>query len=139
MKRKLMYLPVVLAAATGFVAAQGAVKLSSVSFAPQQTQKPADVTLTGCVTQGSAPSVFILDNAKMNASDQKEKGKVYLLVPEGEDLGLAHHVNHEVSVTGIADSKPAPPAGQKVVEKDLPKFSAKSLVMIADKCQVAAR
>lgn len=140
MKVRLMYLLVAFVAAGALGAAQGALKLGAPTFLPQDPQTPKpDIMLTGCVTQGSAPAVFILDNAKVNPGDQKEKGKVYLLVPDMEDLALSKQVNHEVTVTGVPEAKPAPTVGQKIVEKELPKFSAKSLVLVADKCQGTTR
>lgn len=122
-----------LAVATTLVAAQAPKE--------QAKQQPAEVSVTGCVTQGSGPTVFILDNARMNAKDMNEKGKTYLLVAGTEDLMLRSHVNHEVTVTGTAESKmaPVPPAGQKINEKELPKFTAKSLTQVSDTCTTTAR
>jgi hypothetical protein len=134
MKRFAIGLLASLAVAT-LVAAQEQTK-------PTTDQKnPADVTVTGCVTQGSSPTVFILDNARMNPRDTNEKAKSYVLVAATEDLGLARHLNHQVSVTGIAEAKmaPPPPAGQKPAEKDLPKLTAKSLTQVADTCTPASR
>jgi hypothetical protein len=133
--------------ATGLLASL--VVAGSIVFAQEQAKpatadqqkNPPDVTVTGCVTQGSGPTVFILDNARMNPRDQNEKAKSYLLVAATEDLGLARHLNHQVSVTGIAEVKmpPPPPAGQKPAEKDLPKLTAKSLTQVADTCTPASR
>ena len=135
MKRFATGLLASLAVATSLIAAQEPPK-------PADPQKaPPDVTLTGCVTQGSGPTIFILDNARMNPRDQNEKGKAYLLVAATEDLGFARQLNHQVSVTGIAEVKAAPPpaAGQKPTEKDLPKLTAKSLTQVADTCTPSTR
>jgi hypothetical protein len=136
MKRFAMGLLASLAVATTLVAAQQQAKPAT----PDQ-KNPPEVSVTGCVTQGSGPTVFILDNARMNPRDQNEKAKSYLLVAATEDLGLAKHLNHQVSVTGIAEVKmpPTPPAGQKPAEKDLPKLTAKSLTQVADTCTPAGR
>ena len=136
MKRVAMGLLASLVVATTVIAAQEQAKPP----AADQT-KPADVTITGCVTQGSSPTTFILDNARMNPRDQNEKAKSFLLVASTEDLGLAKHLNHQVSVTGSADTKMAPPtpAGQKPAEKDLPKLTAKSVTQVADTCTPASR
>ncbi len=122
-----------LVVATSIVAAQA-------SQTPAQQMKPMEVTITGCVTQGSGPSVFILDNARANAKDTNEKGKTYLLVA-AEDVSFRNHVNHEVTVTGAAESKvaPVPPAGQKVSEQDLPKLTATSVTMVAETCTPLSR
>jgi hypothetical protein len=143
MKRTALSLLGCLTVASGLVFAQGTPPPQQ----PQQQQNPPaqdkqqkpDVTLTGCVTQGSSPTVFILDNARLNVDDRGEKGKIYMLVSAAEDLNFAKHLNHEVSVTGTADQKTmaTPATGQKVEEKDLPKLSAKSLISVADKCSTA--
>src|SRR5688500_16496590 len=60
MKRSLFGLIGSLALASTLVAAQGTAQQP-----PTETQKPVDVVLTGCIIQGSAPTIFILDNAKV--------------------------------------------------------------------------
>jgi hypothetical protein len=135
MKRLVISMLGSLAVATTLVAAQNQPK-------PQTPpNNPSDVTLTGCVTQGSSPTVFLLGNARMNAHDTNEKGKDYVLVAATEDLSFKTHLNHEVTVTGNAEMKAAviPPAGQKANEKDLPKLTAKSVTEVADTCTMASR
>jgi hypothetical protein len=118
--------------ATANVAAQ--------STPAQEVPKPTEVTVTGCVIQGSAPTVFILDNARLDPQDRNEKSRTYVLLASTEDLRLRTHLNHEVRVTGLAEVKavPVPPPGQKVAEKDLPKFTAKTITMVADRCTAIA-
>jgi hypothetical protein len=101
------------------------------------TAKPADTTLTGCLIQGSSPTVFILENARKSATDKTEKGATYKLASAGEDLGFQKHLNHEVTITGASEkaaAAPASPAAGKADESSLPVLSAKSLTMVADKC-----
>src|SRR5436190_8234352 len=86
---------------------------------PKAVPAPADVTLRGCVMQGSAATVFVLDNAKKDPKSTTEKGVRYLVVPATEDLMLNAHVNHLVDIRGQVIAKPAPPAGKPVMEKDL--------------------
>jgi len=95
---------------------------------------PPDVTLTGCLVQGSTPSVFLFDNARKDLKDKAEKGVRYLVLIAGEDLDLRAHLNHEVTMTGRIELKPALPAGQKPAEKDLPTFATKNVTMVADTC-----
>ncbi len=133
MKRHVLSVIVASVFATGLVAAQG----STQQPPPQpQTQKAPEATITGCVIQGSSPTVFILEAARTNPQDRNEKVKTYVLVAGTEDLNLKNHLNHEVRVTGVAESKtpPTPPAGQKVLEKDLPTLTAQSVTMVADRC-----
>jgi len=105
---------------------------------PPTEQKPAtpEVTLTGCVIQGSSPTVFIFDNAKKDPKSTTEKGVRYVAVIAAEDVDLRKNLNHEVQMTGHIELKAAPPAGQKVEEKDLPRFSAKALTSLSDTCGV---
>ena len=102
------------------------------------TQKPAmpDVTLTGCVVQGSSPTVFLFDNAKKDPKSTTEKGVRYVAVIAAEDVDLRKNLNHEVQMTGQIELKAVPPPGQKVEEKDLPRFSVKSLTSLSDTCGV---
>ena len=149
MKRHVLGLVVGSAMATAMVAAQGTTPPPPPPNPPQQQQQPAapqqtadkDVIVTGCVLQGSAPTVFILDNARVDPEDRNEKSRTYVLVASAEDLMLRSHLNHEVRVTGLAELKtvPVPPPGQKVAEKDLPKFTAKAITMVADRCTSAPR
>lgn len=101
-----------------------------------QTQKAPEVTLTGCVIQGSAPSIYLFSGAKKNPDDPKEVGVTYMLVADSEDLNFKPHLNHSVRLTGLAEQKtpPVPPPGGKVAEKDLLKFTAKSATMVSDRC-----
>jgi len=116
--------------ASAFLAAQGATP-------PQDPPtKASDITVTGCLTQGSSPSIFVLDNAKQKVDDRTEKAQRYVIVAASEDLPLAANLNHEVNVMGSADAKAAT-AGAP--EKDLPRFSAKTVTSIADRCTSVTR
>lgn len=105
-----------------------------------QEQKAPEITLAGCVIQGSGPTVFILGNAKLNPQDKNEKVKTYVLVAEGEGVDFTRHVNHEVTLKGVAEQKaPSTVPPEKQTEKDLPRFSVKSLTMVADTCTSAGQ
>lgn len=172
MKRNVLSLVAGIAMAGTFVAAQAqqpAVPVPTVPSAPQadaprEAAKP-DVTLTGCLVQGSSPTVFILENAKSSAADAgavagastEAKGLSYLLSATAASVDLKSQVNHQVSITGVtekADARamspstssvaPAAPSGEAsasidrmLSEKDLPKLSAKSVVKIGDTCSAA--
>jgi len=100
---------------------------------PQEKTMP-ELTLTGCLIQGSTPSVFIFDNVKKDPPSATEVPVKYIVVAGTEDLNLRENLNHEVRITGTGDGRVAPPAKQKAEEKDLPKLTAKSLTSIADTC-----
>ncbi len=121
--------------------------------ATDQKQTPPEVTLTGCVVQGSSPTVFILDNAKKDPASATEKGVKYILASAVEDVDLRTHLNKEVRIVGEVDVKvkadPVTPAVTPAVtppvtptvppvpadpEKDLPKLKAKSVTMVSDTC-----
>jgi hypothetical protein len=134
MKRQLVGLACALALGTIVTAQSGS------QTPPQdEQQKLPDVTLTGCLIQGSGPTVFIFENAKAEPTNVSEKGRTFLVVETTEDLGLARHVNHEVALSGTAETKTMPPPvpGQKTPEKDLPKFQLKTLTMVAESCSAA--
>jgi hypothetical protein len=138
MKRQVIGVLASVMAASALIAAQ------SGTMPPAQSgtaKASADVTVTGCLTLGSSPAVFILDNARQKPEDKTEKAQSYVVVGAAEDLPFAANLNHEVSVTGSADAKVTtpPPAGQKATEKDMPRFSAKSITLVADRCTSATR
>lgn len=142
MKRNLLGFIVAMALATPLVAQQQQQQTPpNPQTTPDQKQQqtPKDISLTGCIVQGSQPTVFLLDNARVNAQDPNEKGKTFLIVESAQDLNVKAHLDHEVTITGKAEDKtpPTPPEGQKVAEKDLPKLQAASLTMVADRCTTA--
>jgi hypothetical protein len=113
--------------------------------AAPQKQVPPEVVLTGCIVQGSSPTVFILDNAKKEPDNANEKGVKYLLASAVEDVDLRTHLNHQVRITGEVDVKvsadpvtapPVPPTPPPPTdpEKVLPKLTAKSVTMVSDTC-----
>jgi hypothetical protein len=138
MKRQLFGLAASLAFASALVAAQAT---SKVTPQTQPQQKDHAVTLTGCLIQGSSPTVFLLDNARENPKSTMEKSKSYKLASAAEDLNFSKNLNHEVRVTGTPDQMAAatPPAGQKATEKDLPTLRAQSITSVADTCTSAGQ
>jgi hypothetical protein len=109
--------------------------------AQQTPPKPAvqEVTLTGCLVQGTTPAVFIFENARRDPKSTTEPAVKYLVLASAEDLNLRDHLNHEVRINGLPDGKIAPPTTQKVDEKDLPRLSAKSVTMVADTCTASVK
>lgn len=106
---------------------------------PQQEKTLPDVTLTGCLVQGSGPTVFIFDRARKDPKDVKEVAGKYVVVVAAEDVDLRTHLNHEIRITGTTDGRPVLPVTQKAEEKDLPKLSAKSVTMVAETCSAPVR
>lgn len=119
----------------------GASAMQQAQTPPQdpQPQKPAtqEITLTGCLIQGTTPTVFIFDKARKDPKSPTEKAVKYVVVPNAADLNLRPHLNHEVQIVGMWDGRTAP-ATDKVEEKDLPRFTAKAVTMVADTCTPAA-
>lgn len=108
-------------------------KQSTTAPKKQDPAKDVDVTLTGCLIQGSGPTVFLLDHAKANAMDTNDKGKRYLVFNTMEDANLASHLNHEMAMTGTWSMKMSGNMSQ-VDEKNLPILTVKSVMMVADRC-----
>ena len=144
MKRTLFGLFASLAVAGTLVAAQdvAAPPASSPQVPASQDQKKPDTTLTGCLVQGSTPTIFILDDAKTSTDGPSVKGKTYIVEAANAPIDFKAQLNHRVSIVGIAELRLAAEApmpegvGQKVNEKDLPKLSAKSVLKLADTCSV---
>jgi hypothetical protein len=138
----------VLAITLGTAATQASQTVQSTPATPPtapQKQTPPEVILTGCVVQGSSPTVFSLDNAKKEPSSATEKGVKYLLASVVEDVDLRSHLNHSVRIVGEVDVKvsadpatapPVPPVPPPPTdpEKMLPKLTAKSVTMVSDTC-----
>jgi hypothetical protein len=79
--------------------------------------------------------VFILNNAKVSATDPAEHAQSYVLASGAEDVNFKEDLNHEVTITGSTmPLKSGEPGGKKVKAKDLPKLTAKSLAIVSDRC-----
>src|SRR4051794_15609427 len=68
----------------------------------QDQKTPTDVTFTGCVIEGSSPSIYLLVNALDPKSpvDPSSKAIAFRLTGAKEDLDFQPNVNHRVQVTG---------------------------------------
>jgi hypothetical protein len=109
---------------------------AAVAAQEYQSPKYKEVSLTGCLVQGTGPDVFILENAKADPRDSLQKGWTYVLASGAEAVSFREHLNNEVRVDGMAETKmpPSPPAGQSVKESDLPKLKAAKIVHVATTC-----
>jgi hypothetical protein len=105
---------------------------------PDAQNEMRNQILTGCLTQGSGPTVFILSNARLGTQARTDPGKSYVVTMT--DVGnLRTQLNHEVRITGRAEEKvvPAPKPGEKIEEKDLPKLTASAITSVATTCSTA--
>ena len=116
---------------------------------PQQAQpqtqaepKAQELTLVGCVSQGTSSDVFIFEDA-LDPAKKDQKPQTFRIVSTGEGMDFTPHLNHKVQVIGTvaaAKTPPTPPvAGQKVDEKDLPVFTVKTVSMVATTCSAAGQ
>jgi hypothetical protein len=124
--------------------------------------KDKETMLTGCLVQGSGPTVFLLENAKTASQGSSETGKTYIVAKAAtaDEVDLSKNLNHKVSISGSAEdltviSVPSavtvqtdkdPVTGDakvtvgtqggvnKTDEKMLPKLSARTLISIGDTC-----
>ena len=107
---------------------------------PQGTPATPDLKVTGCLVQGSGPTVFIIENAKKDSKSTEEKGVSYMVVSTVSGVNLRDHLNHQVEISGKADTKPAPVTGAaKIEEKDLPTLTAKTVTLVSNTCSAPAR
>ncbi len=99
--------------------------------------------LTGCIVQGSGPTVLIFDNAKKDPNSAGEKGERYVLTEAPKDVDLRKHLNHAMRITGEVDLKvsampdldPVPSDPNRPVnERTLPRLIVRSVTMVSDKC-----
>jgi hypothetical protein len=103
--------------------------------------KAVDITLTGCLIQGSSPTVWILENAKMSTASATDKGKSYVVVVSGA-ADLKPHLNHQVRIVGAENAAvkvtPTPGGAQVEVkatdEAGFPRLNARTVTMVAATC-----
>ena len=119
---------------------------AAATAAGQQTPPPTpaipqtptkDVTLVGCMVQGSSAQMFLFENA-IDPENKDAKPQTFKVVSQGEELDFTSHVNHRVQIVGVAETKapPPPPPGGKVEEKDLPVLTVKTISHVATTCSV---
>jgi len=119
----------------------------------------SESTITGCLVQGSGPTVFLLQDAKVSAAApaagasaqasgadasaraSMDHGMTYRLESESGAKGVDFktYLNRQVSITGKLDAKASTIAmpqdrSQKIDEKTLGKVTATSLTKLADTC-----
>ena len=145
MKRQALAFVASLACAGALVAAQSTPPPPQTPAEP--AQKAQEVSITGCLVQGSSPNVFILENARAKPEDQGEKAVTYVIAVAKPEMSLKAHLNHSIKVTGTAEKLSAaatppaapPAAGQKPKEAELPKFTASNVTMVSDRCEPLSR
>jgi hypothetical protein len=115
--------------------------------ASSAAQDSKDVTLTGCLIQGSGPNVYVLENAKMSTASESDKGKSYVVVVTGA-ADLKPHLNHQVRIVGgesmaaasSSSSSSSSAAGassassDKKDESSFPRLNARTVTMVANTC-----
>ncbi len=102
----------------------------------QQTPPPPErpeISVTGCLAQGSMPSVFILENAKSSAGTTQETSTRYIVLAESKAVDLLKHVNNEVQLKGSPEGVIPPPEKQRD-EASLPKLRTTALLLVSNTC-----
>jgi pyruvate dehydrogenase E2 component (dihydrolipoamide acetyltransferase) len=137
--------PAAPAAAPAAPAAQAPAPQAPSPSAPAGQDRPAaaaaaaDITLTGCLIQGSGPTVFVLEDAKASTAAAGDKGKSYVVVVTG-NADLKPHLNHQVRIVGAeaAAGAAAAPGGQAEArasdEAGFPRLTARTVTMVANTC-----
>ena len=97
---------------------------------------PDDTTLKGCLIQGSGPTTFILENAKLSSDAADAKGKNYVVEISAQPDQIKSIINSHVQIVGTAakDSSASSADEKKRDEKDLPKLTAKRITRLAATC-----
>ena len=117
--------------------------------------------VTGCLVQGSGPTVFLLENAKTASQGSSETGKTYVVTKaaSASSVDFMKNLNHKVSISGSAEdvkvvslpsdvkietNNPEPGkvgvtvstegGADKKDEKLLPKLTAQTIVSLGDTC-----
>ena len=128
----------VISALAGFALASTMLAAQSPQTPAPTTQKPLveEVTLTGCIIQGSGPAVFLFDNAKTDKATASDKGRRFILSVGKDDVALVNHLTHQVTIQGSAETKvvPTPAPGQQPLESQLPKLTIQGLTMVSATC-----
>lgn len=151
---------IVLGMMVGAVVATAGVAANASQYPDQSQKKGHEITVTGCLVQGSSPTVFLLQNARLNPKDRNEKATAYRLIAATEDLNFSKQLNHEVSVTGTGDQASAMSSGmssrtsstsstsgtstsagqrQTMNENELPKLEATIVTTVADSCTTSSQ
>lgn len=126
------------------------------------TNKDATMSITGCLVQGSTPTTYVLQHAKISGNDamasqsgkadatkaetsrndatKADAGKSFVLTAAaGQNVDFRSQLNRQVTVTGSTDDKLAWSAAtatpsSMMNEKELPKIVATSVTKVADVC-----
>lgn len=109
---------------------------------PAQEASANDTTLTGCLLQGSGPSMYILDNAKAENAAKNAKGQRYTLEIAAPAEQIKPVLNSHVRVIGSPEPNDATAAGasaavasdQKASDSTLQKISVKRITRLSETC-----
>jgi len=111
----------------------------------RDSQMNPSVTLTGCLTQGTAPDEFVLSNVRdVNDTQPAPMTPVsYVVVAASKDVDLMKQLNHQVEVKGrsstAAAQTPAPNERTETrAELNRPRLVASTITSIADRCTAPA-
>jgi hypothetical protein len=141
----------ILAAVTGCVVSLAACtndRSSSYSSTQNPNARESDnnpnVTLTGCLVQGSGTDAYLLQNVRGNkdkdAKDMQQatgtNPTTFAIVAASDKVDLAKQLNHQVEIKGKPEtSAVTPPAGATTTTMpETPRFLASSIKSVADRC-----
>ena len=102
---------------------------------PGEAPNTREVTVTGCVTEGTSAGVYILNNV-VAKPDLQNIARTFRLVSDTGELDFALHANHQVQTTGTAELgvPPEPIPGGRVDARDLPAFAVKAIHNVSERC-----
>ena len=86
--------------------------------AASQSQDSADdMTLKGCLIQGSSPTTFILDNATPATAAAGAKGQRYVVEISAQPDQIKSILNSHVQIVATADAKAAQRRAERCTER----------------------
>jgi hypothetical protein len=102
--------------------------------APGDAPETQVVTVTGCVTEGTDPGVYVLSHATAKP-DIQNTPRTFRLVSGGAALDFTLHANHQVQTSGVAELKVTPdPRAGRADPRDLPAFAARTMHNVSERC-----
>jgi hypothetical protein len=107
--------------------------------APGEAPNARELTVTGCLSEGTSTGVYILTNV-MAKPDIENIAGTFRLVSGGADVDFSLHANHQVQTTGTAKLgvPPEPPPGGRIDPRDLPAFAVKTIQNVSERCLTGA-
>ena len=114
-------------------------------------EREEEVTVTGCLVEGSGPNVYILQTQPIGTAESSDQTVSYVVTAASDapKIDFRSEVNRAVRLTGArsgeaasaidgAQRAPDTSTNLEVKELEMPKLSVKRLARIGDRCTAGA-